>query len=82
MHEDRVTSAVQIRRATGGVAGGTYLFALPGSSVRVPRMRGTKSCNINWYYRQTAPCNFVEILPRLRRTICDGSDRLVPCNPA
>jgi molybdenum cofactor biosynthesis protein B len=35
------TSAVQ-SRATGGVANGTYLFALPGSSGRA-RMRGTRS---------------------------------------
>lgn len=56
------TSAVQ-SRATGGVAGGTYLFALPGS---------TGACKDAWDeilkwqldYRHR-PCNFVEILPRL-----------------
>ena len=56
------TSAVQ-SRATGGVAGGTYLFALPGS-------RG--ACKDAWDeilqwqldYRHM-PCNFVEIFPRL-----------------
>jgi len=56
------TSAVQ-SRATGGVAGGTYLFALPGS---------TGACRDAWDeilaaqldYRHT-PCNFVEIMPRL-----------------
>jgi molybdenum cofactor biosynthesis protein B len=56
------TSAVQ-SRATGGVAGGTYLFALPGSS---------GACRDAWDdilkfqldYRHR-PCNFVEILPRL-----------------
>ena len=56
------TSAVQ-SRATGGVAGGTYLFALPGS---------TGACRDAWDeilrwqldYRHR-PCNFVEILPRL-----------------
>lgn len=56
------TSAVQ-SRATGGVANGTYLFALPGS-------RG--ACKDAWDeilrwqldYRHM-PCNFVEILPRL-----------------
>lgn len=56
------TSAVQ-SRATGGVAGGTYLFALPGS---------TGACKDAWDeilvhqldYRHD-PCNFVEILPRL-----------------
>ncbi|AJE48993.1 molybdenum cofactor biosynthesis protein B [Celeribacter indicus] len=56
------TSAVQ-SRATGGVAGGTYLFALPGS---------TGACRDAWEeilkwqldYRHR-PCNFVEIFPRL-----------------
>lgn len=56
------TSAVQ-SRATGGVAKGTYLFALPGSP---------GACKDAWDeilarqldYRHR-PCNFVEILPRL-----------------
>ncbi|MDJ1006530.1 MAG: molybdenum cofactor biosynthesis protein B [Paracoccaceae bacterium] len=56
------TSAVQ-SRACGGVAGGTYLFALPGSP---------GACRDAWDeilafqldYRHR-PCNFVEILPRL-----------------
>ena len=56
------TSAVQ-SRACGGVAGGTYLFALPGS---------TGACKDGWDqilkfqldYRHL-PCNFVEIMPRL-----------------
>ena len=56
------TSAVQ-SRATGGVANGTYLFALPGSP---------GACTDAWDeilvkqldYRHK-PCNFVEIFPRL-----------------
>lgn len=56
------TSAVQ-SRACGGVAQGTYLFALPGS---------TGACKDAWDeilklqldYRHR-PCNFVEIMPRL-----------------
>jgi len=56
------TSAVQ-SRATGGVAQGTYLFALPGSP---------GACKDAWDeilvhqldYRHL-PCNYVEILPRL-----------------
>lgn len=56
------TSAVQ-SRATAGVAGGTYLFALPGSP---------GACKDAWDeilgpqldYRH-GPCNFVEIMPRL-----------------
>jgi molybdenum cofactor biosynthesis protein B len=56
------TSAIQ-SRACAGVAGGTYLFALPGSP---------GACRDAWDailapqldYRHR-PCNFVEILPRL-----------------
>ena len=56
------TSAIQ-SRATGGVAGGTYLFALPGSP---------GACRDAWDevlrhqldYRHK-PCNLVEIMPRL-----------------
>ncbi|MBL28703.1 MAG: molybdenum cofactor biosynthesis protein B [Rhodospirillaceae bacterium] len=56
------TSTVQ-SRATGGVARGTYLFALPGSP---------SACRDAWDdilvqqldYRHK-PCNFVELMPRL-----------------
>ncbi|MEM9145382.1 MAG: molybdenum cofactor biosynthesis protein B [Pseudomonadota bacterium] len=56
------TSAIQ-SRACGGVAGGTYMFALPGSP---------SACRDAWDeilvfqldYRHR-PCNFVEIMPRL-----------------
>ncbi len=57
------TSTIQ-SRATAGVSGGTYLFALPGSP---------GACRDGWdeilrwqldiRYR---PCNFVELLPRLQ----------------
>jgi molybdenum cofactor biosynthesis protein B len=56
------TSAVQ-SRATGGVALGTYLFALPGSP---------GACKDAWdgilkaqFDYRHMPCNFVEIMPRL-----------------
>ncbi|ARE40224.1 Molybdenum cofactor biosynthesis protein MoaB [Rhodovulum sp. P5] len=56
------TSAVQ-SRATGGVAQGTYLFALPGSP---------GACKDAWdeilvhqFDYRHRPCNFVEIFPRL-----------------
>ena len=57
------TSTLQ-SRAVAGVAGGTYLFALPGSP---------SACQDAWDdllahqldYRHR-PCNFVEIMPRLR----------------
>jgi molybdenum cofactor biosynthesis protein B len=56
------TSAIQTR-ATAGVAGGTYIFCLPGSP---------GACRDAWDeillhqldYRYR-PCNFVEIMPRL-----------------
>jgi molybdenum cofactor biosynthesis protein B len=59
------TSTVQ-SRATAGVANGTYIFALPGSP---------GACRDAWDdilvyqldYRHR-PCNFVELLPRLRET--------------
>lgn len=56
------TSAVQ-SRATGGVAGGTYLFALPGSP---GACRDAWDEILKWQldYRHQ-PCNFVEIMPRL-----------------
>jgi molybdenum cofactor biosynthesis protein B len=57
------TSTIQ-SRATAGVARGTYLFALPGS---------TGACKDGWDqilatqldYRYR-PCNFVELMPRLQ----------------
>jgi molybdenum cofactor biosynthesis protein B len=56
------TSAVQ-SRATGGVAGGTYLFALPGSP---GGCRDAWDEILRWQldYRHR-PCNLVEIMPRL-----------------
>jgi molybdopterin adenylyltransferase len=57
------TSALQ-SRATGGVAGGTYLFALPGSP---------SACRDGWEEilkhqldNRFRPCNLVELMPRLQ----------------
>ena len=57
------TSTIQ-SRATAGVARGTYLFALPGS---------TGACRDAWDQilvhqldNRYRPCNFVELMPRLR----------------
>jgi molybdopterin adenylyltransferase len=57
------TSTIQ-SRATAGVASGTYLFALPGSP---------GACRDAWDQilshqldNRTRPCNFVELLPRLK----------------
>ncbi len=56
------TSAVQ-SRATGGVAMGTYLFALPGSPGAC-RDAWDEILKYQLDYRHM-PCNFVEIMPRL-----------------
>jgi len=56
------TSAVQ-SRATGGVANGTYLFALPGSPGAC-KDAWDQILSLQLDYRHR-PCNFVEILPRL-----------------
>lgn len=57
------TSTIQ-SRAMAGVARGTYLFALPGS---------TGACKDGWdeilrwqLDNRTRPCNFVELIPRLQ----------------
>lgn len=57
------TSTIQ-SRATAGVARGTYLFALPGS---------TGACRDGWdgilasqLDSRHRPCNFVELMPRLQ----------------
>ncbi len=56
------TSTMQ-SRATGGVAGGTYMFALPGSN---------GACKDGWdnIFKEQLdirfrPCNFAEMMPRL-----------------
>ena len=56
------TSAVQ-SRATGGVANGTYLFALPGSPGAC-KDAWDEILKAQFDYRHR-PCNFVEIFPRL-----------------
>ncbi|MCE0505662.1 molybdenum cofactor biosynthesis protein B [Roseivivax sp. GX 12232] len=56
------TSAVQ-SRATGGVAAGTYLFALPGSPGAC-KDAWDEILKLQLDYRHR-PCNFVEIMPRL-----------------
>ena len=56
------TSAVQ-SRASGGVAGGKYLFALPGSPGAC-RDAWDEILKAQLDYRHR-PCNFVEIMPRL-----------------
>jgi molybdenum cofactor biosynthesis protein B len=63
------TSTIQ-SRATGGVAGGTYLFALPGSP---------SACRDAWedilvhqLDNRFRPCNLVELMPRLQEHLKKG----------
>ena len=57
------TSTIQ-SRATAGVAGGTYLFALPGSpSACRDAWEGILAHQLDNRFR---PCNFVELMPRLQ----------------
>ena len=60
------TSTIQ-SRATAGVAGGTYLFAVPGSP---GACRDAWDDILRWQldYRYR-PCNFVEIMPRLQEHV-------------
>jgi len=63
------TSTLQ-SRATAGIAGGTYLFAVPGSP---------GACKDAWddilgqqFDMRHKPCNFVEIMPRLTEHLKRG----------
>ncbi|MBK8181510.1 MAG: molybdenum cofactor biosynthesis protein B [Candidatus Competibacteraceae bacterium] len=62
-YEEIGTSTLQ-SRALGGLANATFIFCLPGS---------TGACRTGWdrllqaqLDARTQPCNFVELLPRLR----------------
>jgi molybdenum cofactor biosynthesis protein B len=57
------TSTIQ-SRATAGVANGTYLFALPGSTGAV-KDAWDEILKYQLDARHT-PCNFVELMPRLK----------------
>ncbi|MBX3271083.1 MAG: molybdenum cofactor biosynthesis protein B [Sandaracinaceae bacterium] len=56
------TSTIQ-SRATAGVAGATYLFALPGSKGAVKD--AWDEILVHQLDSRTKPCNFAEMLPRL-----------------
>ena len=57
------TSTIQ-SRAMAGVANGTYLFALPGSTGAVKD--GWDDILVWQLDSRHAPCNFVELMPRLK----------------
>jgi molybdenum cofactor biosynthesis protein B len=72
------TSTIQ-SRAIAGVAGGTYLFALPGSP---------GACKDAWddilvhqLDNRLRPCNFVELMPRLQEHLAP-SERTRKAGPA
>ncbi len=55
----------------GGVAGGTYLFALPGSpGACKDAWDGILAAQLDYRHR---PCNFVEIMPRLDEHLRRGA---------
>jgi len=61
---EKIKTSTMQSRATGGVAGGTYLFALPGSP---------GACKDGWdgilqdqLDIRHKPCNLVELMPRLQ----------------
>ena len=60
----KIASSTIQSRATGGVAGGTYLFALPGSPGACrDGWDGILQYQLDYRFK---PCNFVELLPRLQ----------------
>ena len=62
-YEEISTSTIQ-SRVTAGVANGTYIFCLPGSSGAC-RTAWDRILNAQLDLR-SRPCNFAELLPRLR----------------
>jgi molybdenum cofactor biosynthesis protein B len=66
------TSTVQ-SRATAGVAGATYIFALPGSpGACKDAWDGILAQQLDYRHR---PCNFVEIMPRLDEHLRRGTSK-------
>ena len=66
------TSTIQ-SRAIGGVAGGTYLFALPGSTGAV--RDAWDDILLHQFDSRNVPCNLVDLMPRLeehRRGGCES----------
>jgi molybdenum cofactor biosynthesis protein B len=68
---DKIATSTMQSRATGGVAGGTYLFALPGSP---------GACKDGWdgilkwqLDSRLRPCNLVELMPRLKEHLGGGA---------
>jgi molybdenum cofactor biosynthesis protein B len=60
----KIGSSTIQSRAVGGVANGTYLFALPGSTGAV--RDGWDDILVTQLDSRHRPCNLVELMPRLR----------------
>lgn len=65
------TSTMQ-SRAIGGVAGGTYLFALPGSTGAVKD--GWDDILVWQLDNRHRPCNLVELMPRLQEHLTHAAE--------
>ncbi|MCL2427901.1 MAG: molybdenum cofactor biosynthesis protein B [Alphaproteobacteria bacterium] len=60
----KIATSTMQSRAIGGVAGGTYLFALPGSTGAVKD--GWDDILLFQLDSRHRPCNLVELMPRLQ----------------
>lgn len=63
---EKIGTSTMQSRASGGLAGGTYLFSLPGSpNACKDGWDGILQYQLDLRYR---PCNLVELMPRLQET--------------
>ncbi|HEY8382953.1 MAG TPA: molybdenum cofactor biosynthesis protein B [Microvirga sp.] len=70
---DKIGTSTLQSRATGGVAGATYIFVLPGSpGACKDAWDGILEAQLDYRHR---PCNFVEIMPRLDEHLKRGKLR-------
>ena len=70
---DKIGTSTLQSRATGGVAGATYIFVLPGSpGACKDAWDGILGSQLDYRHR---PCNFVEIMPRLDEHLKRGKVR-------
>jgi molybdopterin adenylyltransferase len=70
---DKIGTSTLQSRATGGVAGATYIFVLPGSpGACKDAWDGILESQLDYRHR---PCNFVEIMPRLGEHLRRGQAR-------
>jgi molybdopterin adenylyltransferase len=70
---DKIGTSTLQSRATGGVAGATYIFVLPGSpGACKDAWDGILESQLDYRHR---PCNFVEIMPRLDEHLRRGQAR-------